>query len=190
ILVGEQATRELTVRNAGALPLGISRIAVMQQELASSFSLAYDFAEVHCESGAPESEGQVLDGGCLVPVHVTMTPQAIGPLAAALEVLTADDPATKPGYLRDPGELLAAAIVLGEASSERARINVVPSGLDFGFVWVGETAYRQGRGTNVGSAPLTIGGVEVESDYADQFRLVEPDPTGEAIDPGGSVLVQ
>ena len=88
ILVGEQATRELTVRNAGMLPLGISRIAVMQQELASSFSLTYDFAEVHCDSGAPESEGQVLDGGCSVPVHVTMTPQAIGPLAAAVERLT------------------------------------------------------------------------------------------------------
>ena len=190
ILVGEQATRDLTVRNAGALPLGISRIAVMQQELASSFSVAYDFAEVHCDNGAPESEGQVLDGGCSVPVHVTMSPQAIGPLAAAVEVLTADDPATNPGYFRDPDELFAEAIVLGEASAERPRINVVPSGLDFGFVWVGETAYRQVRVTNVGSAPLTIGGVEVESDYADQFRLVEPDPTGEPIEPGGSMLVQ
>lgn len=190
ILVGEQATRDLTVRNTGTLPLGIARIAVMQQELASSFSVSYDFAEVHCDSGARESEGQVLDGGCSVPVHVTMAPQALGPLAAAVEVLTADDPANDPAYFRDPDELLLEAIVVGEARSERPRILVVPSGLDFGFVWVGDTAYRQARVTNVGSAPLTISGVEIESDYADQFRLVEPDPTGDVIDPDGSVLVQ
>jgi hypothetical protein len=190
ILLGEQATRVLTVSNAGTLPLGISRIALGQDELAASFSLAYDFAEVHCKEGAPESEGQVLDHGCSVPVHVTMTPQALGPVAAAVEVLTADDPATDPRYSRDPDELSGAAIVLGHAHSERPRIHVEPAGVDFGFVWIGETAYRQVEVTNIGSAPLTVGGVELPSEYDDQFRLVDPDPTGRAIDPGGSVLVQ
>ncbi len=190
LLLGEQATRDLTISNTGTLPLGIAQIAIVDDEFASSFSLEYDFAETHCREGEPSGRGQVLDGGCSVPIRVTMSPESIGPVAAAIEVLTADDPSEDPGYFRDPDEVRAVSIVRGDAIEERPRIHVEPPGLDFGFVWIGDTAYRQLEITNVGSAPLTLAGVELPADVADQFRVSGPDPTGQAIEPGQSMFVE
>jgi hypothetical protein len=189
VLLGEQVQRTVTIRNTGDTPLGIAQIAMMDGEFASSFSVDYDFVESVCYGGAPSDRGQVLNADCSVPVHVTMAPDTLGPVAAGVQILTADDPSDHPTYHRDPDELFAVAIATGSVYDERPRVHVEPTALDFGFVWLGETSYRQVRVTNVGSEPLTIGGFEIPADYTDQFSVPD-DPTGQAIDPGGSVLVE
>jgi hypothetical protein len=190
VLWGEQATLDVVVSNTGDLPLGIAQIAFTESDYESSFSLDYDFAQTHCANRAPAARGQVLDGGCSVPVHVTLKPASLGPLAAGVAVVTTDDPSEQPAYFRDPDELSAVAIVRGNARDERPRIHVEPTGLDFGFVWLGQTAYRHVTITNVGSAALTLGGVELPPELADQLQVVEPDSATGPVAPGGSTLLE
>jgi uncharacterized protein (TIGR03382 family) len=140
---------------------------------------------------------QVLNPGCELPLHVTMTAVGLGEVQAGLLIVTMDEPTEREiSYYRDPDEEFKIVKLEGNATDVQGRIAIDPIRVDFGFVWAGETAVEYPIVRNVGEGNLTIFSVEMSDVCLD--NLIDTPTTDKAspwyiqdvvLEPGESISI-
>lgn len=111
-------------------------------------------------ASGPTDDVITLGPKCKLPVNITMSPVTVGRIYSSLRIETVTQEAVDgeyPEYYWDPDNAWKIVILEGVGVKGTGNLIISPRTVDFGHLWVGESAIDYISIQNVGEGDLTLG---------------------------------